>query len=93
MAERRPIVIAAAFHASFDFLVATPADAQPTCTYTIVVLTGRIGDLGSNTVLAFAANGGRSQFRLIAPAGCGSYANTVDLGAVPDTNWQLVGPR
>jgi VCBS repeat protein len=69
MADRRPIVIAAAFLASFDFLVARPADAQPTCTYTIV-LTGHIGDLGSNTVLAFTAYGGRSQFRLIAPAGC-----------------------
>jgi hypothetical protein len=50
-------------------LVAARAEAQPSCTYTII-LSGHIGDLGSDTVLSFFASGGRSQFRIEAPAGC-----------------------
>lgn len=74
MAARRPVGVVATVLTVFGLLAAR-AEAQPSCTYSII-LRGHIGDLGSDTVLSFLASGGRSQFRLVAPAGCPWTAET-----------------
>ena len=50
-------------------LAAVPAEAQPSCTYTIS-LTGDPGDLGDSTVLDYISSGGSSQIRVITSPEC-----------------------